>query len=178
MIYEPSEDSFLLADIVKKYSRDKSVLDMGTGSGIQAKTAISAGAKSVLASDINEKAIEHVKLNYQDIQTIHSNLFDNISGKFDLIIFNPPYLPADKREDIESQEVTTGGNKGDEIIIEFLKQAKEHLSNEGIILIVLSSLTPHASIQELVSKEYYSMILEKKEAYFMEILEVWKIMGL
>src|SRR3989344_2708496 len=147
MIYEPSEDSFLLADAVKKYSKGKSVLDIGTGSGIQAKTAVSVGAKFVLASDINEKALEHVKSTSQGIQTTHSNLFGNISGKFDLIIFNPPYLPADKREDMESQEVTTGGKKGDEIILEFLRQAKEHLSSNGIILLVLSSLTPHANIQ-------------------------------
>ena len=127
MIYEPSEDSFLLADVVKKYSKGKSVLDIGTGSGIQTISAISSGAKFVLASDINEEALKHVKTAYTNIQTIHSNLFSNISGKFDLIIFNPPYLPADKREDAESQEVTTGGKKGDEIIIKFLKHAKEHL---------------------------------------------------
>ena len=53
MIYEPREDSYLLQKYVKKYSKGKYFLDIGSGSGIQAKTAIKAKAKSVLATDIN-----------------------------------------------------------------------------------------------------------------------------
>src|SRR3989344_2383754 len=111
MIYEPKEDSYLLAEKVKEYAKDKSILDIGTGSGIQAVTAKSAGAKSVIASDINLEAINHVKKQFKKnkIRAVHSNLFDKIIGTFDLIIFNPPYLPEDKKEDYDSRLATTGG---------------------------------------------------------------------
>ena len=66
MLYEPEEDSFLLQKFVKKYSKGL-VLDMGTGSGIQAKTA-SEKADLVIALDIDKDAIKHCKKNYKDIK--------------------------------------------------------------------------------------------------------------
>ena len=54
MIYFPREDSFLLEKEVKKYAKGKSFLDLGAGSGVQAKAAKQAGAKSILCADINE----------------------------------------------------------------------------------------------------------------------------
>ena len=53
MIYEPAEDSYLLVEEVRKRARGKKVLDVGTGSGIQARAAYSAGAREVLAVDID-----------------------------------------------------------------------------------------------------------------------------
>ena len=138
MIYTPREDSFLLEKQVKLYSKDKSVIDIGSGSGIQAKAAKLAGAKSVLASDINQEAIKHLKEN--GIKAIKSDLFENIKGKFDLILFNPPYLPKDKREDKENELTNSGGKRGDEIILRFLKQAADHLNKNGIILLLVSSV--------------------------------------
>ncbi|MDP1695568.1 MAG: DUF2431 domain-containing protein [archaeon] len=173
MIYTPDEDSYLLEKYVKKYSKNKSFLDMGSGSGIQAKAAISAGASSVLASDINKEAVENLKS--QGINAIHSNLFKNIKSKFDIIAFNPPYLPEDKQEDKESALVTTGGKKGDEIILKFLKQAKAHLNKNGTILLILSSLTPKNKIIPLLNKLSMSYkILENKKIFF-ESLEIWEI---
>ena len=140
MIYEPAEDSFLLKKQLKNIIKSKmKVLDMGTGSGIQALEAHALGAE-VLAADINPKCVEHVKK--LGIEAIQSKLFENIKEKFDLIIFNPPYLPEEPREPKDSQLSTTGGKKGNEILVKFLEQAKPHLSEKGKILIVFSSLTP------------------------------------
>ena len=61
MIYEPKEDSFLLEKAVKKYAKSKSILDMGSGSGVQAKAALKSGALSVLAVDIDKKAVDGLK---------------------------------------------------------------------------------------------------------------------
>ena len=119
-IYLQREDSFLLQKAVKKSAKSKRVLDMGAGSGIQAQTALKAGAKNVLAIDIDPEVIAHLKK--QNLKAIKSNLFQNVNGKFDLIVFNPPYLPEDRREDKESARVTSGGKKGDEILMRFLKQ--------------------------------------------------------
>lgn len=173
MIYEPAEDSFLLQKAVRKYSRNKRVLDMGSGSGIQAKTALAAGAFEVTAVDIDPDAISLLKK--QNLKAIKSNLFQNVTGKFDIIVFNPPYLPEDKREDAESSRITTGGKEGDEIIIKFLKQSPKHLSPGGSILILLSSLTPQTKINALLKKQRLSKRIIDKTSVFMETLEVWKL---
>ncbi len=173
MIYMPGEDSFLLEKQVRKYAKGKILLDMGSGSGIQAKAAISAGAKSVLAADINEETVKELKK--QGIPAIKSNLFSKIKGRFDIIAFNPPYLPEDNREDKESQLATTGGKKGDEIIVRFLKNIKKYLKKEGIVLLVISSLTPKTRINKILKSEKLSKEILSSEKFFFEKLEVWKV---
>lgn len=162
MIYEPREDSDLLKKWVKKLVTGK-VLDMGTGSGVQARAALEK-TSDVLAADINPECVEHAKK--QGIKVILSNLFENISDKFDWIIFNPPYLPEDLDEPEDSKLATTGGVEGNEIIIEFLKQAKYHLNENGKILIVISSLTGEP--QELFI-DYSWKVLETEKLFFEEL---------
>jgi len=181
MIYTQREDSYLLEKQVKRYSKNRKVLDIGSGSGVQAIAAISSGAKSVTATDIDKVSIFHLKKltrdNNHKINIIKSNLFNNIKkkDKFDLIIFNPPYLPEDKREDKESRRATTGGKEGDEIIIRFFKQVKPHMNNNAIILLLLSSLTPKDKIKILLSKLNLKYKIISREKLFFETLEVWKI---
>jgi len=173
MIYTPREDSFLLEREVRKYAKGKVFLDLGAGSGIQAKAAKSAKAKTILCVDINKEALKELK--QQGFKIKKSNLFSNIKEKFDLIAFNPPYLPEDKREDKESKIITTGGKRGDEIIIKFLKQAKKHLNKNGIILLVISSLTPKDKILKTLGKNSQKYEIIASEKFFFETLEVWKI---
>ncbi|MBU3941185.1 MAG: DUF2431 domain-containing protein [Nanoarchaeota archaeon] len=154
-MYEPAEDSFLLQKQVKKYvKKEMKVLDLGTGSGIQAETAKEI-TNNVLAADINKEAVEFVKK--KGIKTIQSNLFSNIKEKFDLIIFNPPYLPEDKREDKESALTTTGGKQGYEILQKFFKQAKKHLNKNGKILIIFSSLTNKDKVDQVIKENNFKL---------------------
>ncbi len=164
MIYEPGEDSYLLEKYVKKFAKGK-ILDMGTGSGIQALAA-EKKCNNVLAADINPEAI--ALLRKKGINAIKSDLFENIKGKFDTIIFNPPYLPDDSLEDEESKAITTGGLKGNEIINNFLRDAKSHLNKNGVILIVFSSLT--GNVIKLFKKYNYNYeLLESKKIFFEEL---------
>jgi len=161
MIYEPSADSFLLQKYVIKYAKGK-VLDMGTGSGLQALTALKK-TKDVLAVDINKEAVKHVK--EKGVKVVQSDLFSKVKGKFDLIIFNPPYLPEDTLEDKESQLITTGGKKGYEVLEKFLEQAKEHLTENGQILIVFSS--QGGNVKKIFKKlKYKSEVLGEKKLFF------------
>ncbi|MDD4353752.1 MAG: methyltransferase [Candidatus Nanoarchaeia archaeon] len=167
MVYSPKEDSYLLKKWVIKLSKGKKVLDMGTGSGIQAMAAKLGGAVSILGVDKNKKAIELSKLNakklgFEGVEFKYSDLFLAVNEKFDLIIFNPPYLPFEKGLNYEKDYDLVGGEKGNEVSIEFLKQAIEYLNNEGIILMICSSLSdPFEIFNYAESFKYNYEILEE-----------------
>ncbi len=137
-VYPPSEDTLLLLDHVRCRG---DVLEMGSGNGLIAIECAKKGAK-VTAVDIDEQAINHIKkiaeMENVEILTIRSNLFENVRGKYDVIIFNPPYLPGDAENMIDLQWAG-GGEFGDETILQFLKDAKNYLKDKGEIFMVLSS---------------------------------------
>jgi len=173
-IYEPEEDSYLLAKYVKKYSKGK-VLDIGCGSGIQSETALK-NTKNVTGVDINPNAVKHCKASKytKGAKFLKSNLFSNIKGKFDTIIFNPPYLP-DAKDPKEIKAYTTGGKKGYEIIEKFIKDADSHLNDDGIILIVFSNLTKKKKIDEIIEDYLFESKLLEEKSIFFEKLYCYKI---
>ncbi len=171
-IYEPSEDSYLIQKYVRELALGR-VLDMGTGSGIQALTAITnPNAQFVLAADADPEvvaALEHQIQNkkIRKLQVVHSDLFSHIKGKFNLIIFNPPYLPQDK--DIEDAALY-GGKKGWEISETFFKQASKHLFPDGKILFLFSSLTNKKKIDEILTSHLFQFQeLEREKIAFEEL---------
>lgn len=97
---ETEELIYKVLEYMKKSKKDSfRILDLCTGSGIIAitlKKEIVEKHTEIVASDISEKAlsiaIENANNNNANITFIKSDLFDNISGKFDLIISNPPYI--------------------------------------------------------------------------------------
>lgn len=163
-IYEPKEDSYLLQKYVRKFAKGK-VLDMGTGSGIQAKTALE-NTKDVLAVDISEKAVEHARKS--GINARSSDLFSNVNGKFDLIIFNPPYLPEEKGK---KELALSGGKKGHELIERFLIDAKNYLKKEGKILLVASTLT--GNVEKLSKRLNYKIKCLETQSFFFEKIFVY-----
>jgi len=175
MIYSPQEDSHLLGKEVKKYvskikNKQIKILDMGSGSGIQAETCIKSGIKkeNILCADIDKEVITFLK--NKNINAVHSNLFSKVKGKFDLIIFNPPYLPEHKHD---KEKDTTGGKKGYETILRFLKQAKSHLTKKGVILLLFSSLSDPNFILEYALKNRYKAKKLSEESLFFEKLFVY-----
>jgi HemK-related putative methylase len=172
LIYQPEQDSYLLLEQVKNYltkikNKNINILDMGSGSGIQAKTCKELGFNKILCADINQEAVEFIKK--QRFKSIYSDLFSNISkkNKFDLIIFNPPYLPEHK---YDKEKDTTGGKKGFETIIAFLEQAKPYLTNKSSILLLFSSLSqPKIIIEKAESLGYKLKKLSSKKLFFEEL---------
>ncbi len=170
-IYAPEEDSFLLSSALKKQIPEfleknpcMKFFEIGSGSGIQLKTALNAGVikENILSCDINPDAVKHCKK--LGFRCIKSDLFQNINGEFDIIVFNPPYLPEDEQEPETSKLATTGGKQGGEIINRFLKQAKSHLKKEGAIFLVASSLTKGIDFNG-----YKKRIVSKKKLFFEEL---------
>jgi len=171
MIYEPAEDSFLLQKYVEKYASGK-VLDIGSGSGIQAEAALKK-TKNILAVDINKESVKLLKK--KGINAKYSDLFSNVKGKFDLIIFNPPYLPEEEKEDLETKLVTTGGKYGYEILGRFFKDTKKFLNKNGKILIVFSSLTNKKKVDSLIKKYGFKFKLLEEKGLFFERLYVYLV---
>ncbi|MBS3073199.1 methyltransferase [Candidatus Pacearchaeota archaeon] len=174
-IYKPREDSFLLLNEILKQKKVENALDMGTGSGILA-LELAKISKKVIAVDINKESIKEfnkiIKKNkISNIKTINSDLFSKVFGKFDLMVFNPPYIPT-KKGKIEFIDLD-GGKNGTEIIKRFLKGAEEHLTKEGRILLLTTSL--NKNIGGLFKKYgyYYKKLSEKK--IFFEKLFVWEL---
>jgi len=173
-MYLAREDSFLLLDEVRKHAFGK-VLDMGTGSAIQAlEAADRKEVKEVLAVDIDKGVIAQLKkiITNPKITLKYSNLFSTVVGKFDTIVFNPPYLPQD--EGIEDRALY-GGKKGYELIGKFFRQVGKHLADEGIILMVFSSFTGKEKVDEMIKKAGFSFKLLKKRRIFCEDLFVYLI---
>ena len=177
-IYEPAEDSYLMSRILKEripnilqLNPELKFLEIGAGSGIHLETVFSLGIKkeNIFSCDIDKVAVSHC--NVLGFNCVHSDLFQNIKGKYDLIIFNPPYLPRDKREPKDSQLATTGGKRGDEIILRFLEQAKNYLNKNGIIFLITSSLSPNIKFDKLGYKEKEVGC----EVLFFEKLCIWEL---
>jgi release factor glutamine methyltransferase len=149
-VYVPSEDTFALLDEALKIVRETDcVLEVGTGSGIIAKF-LSKRAKSVIATDINPYAIENARIN--GVRVKRGNFFADLSYKFNLIVFNPPYLPT-SRENEEPKDWLSkawdGGPTGAEVSMEFLSEVTNYLIDSGKLLIVASSL---GCFQKIITK--------------------------
>ncbi len=171
-VYKPSDDSFLLAEaLAGEVKTGEKVLDLGTGTGIQALIAASRGAE-VTATDINEKALEclrrNAELNNLSIRIIKSDLFSEITGSFELIVFNPPYLPGDEEE--PEDELTLawdGGNEGREVVDRFLEDFDNYLEEEGRLLLLQSSFNDiDKTMQRLKELGFKPEILLQKNFFF------------
>jgi len=167
-MYSPREDSLLL----EKYLRlaKGKVLDVGTGSGVLANAASkNPNVESILAVDVDEESIDYCDSYYQSrkLTFMVSDMFEKVEGKFDTIIFNPPYLPQDKG--IKDQALY-GGKKGWEILGKFFSQAKDYLNKNGIILIVFSSLTDKQKVDEMIKEHGFKFKeLERKHIFFEDL---------
>jgi release factor glutamine methyltransferase len=175
-IYQPAEDSYLMSRILKekipsllKENKELKFLEIGAGSGIHLETVKSLGVKNIFSSDIDKKSVSFCTL--LGFNCIHSDLFENIQGKYNIIIFNPPYLPEDTREPKDSKRATTGGKRGNEIILKFLEQAKNYLAVDGKIFLITSSLAEDVNFENL----NYKAAEVGCENLFFERLCIWEI---
>ncbi|MBI2659272.1 methyltransferase, partial [Candidatus Woesearchaeota archaeon] len=109
-----------------------------------------------------KKNIKNPKIKFRQ-----SNLFQNIKGKFDSIIFNPPYLP----QELQLKDLTIeAGKKGYEVIESFLNNINDFLNPEGTVLMVFSSLTKKEKIEEFIKINLLEFQeLEKQHIFFEDI---------
>ncbi|KKG10569.1 modification methylase HemK [Methanosarcina sp. 2.H.T.1A.6] len=180
LVYEPAEDSFLLADAtLEEAEPGMHILEIGAGSGF-VSAVLRANIKGirVLATEINPHAARCAKAN--GVEVIRTDLFkglkpENRKTSFDLILFNPPYLPTSEEEKVPGwlNYAFDGGASGRETLDRFLDEVRNYLSPGGKILVLISSITGLEAVKEKMEKLGFEVdIVGRKKISFEELMVV------
>ncbi len=180
LVYEPAEDSFLLADAALKEAKTgMSILEIGTGSGfISAVLLANLKCIRLVATEINPHAALCAKANA--VEVIRTDLFKGLKPRrsetfFDLILFNPPYLPTSTEEKIPGwlNYAFDGGTSGRDTLDQFLSEVKDYLKPGGEILVLISSITGLDAVKEKMEKLGFSFeVVAKKKVSFEELMVI------
>jgi len=177
-VYEPAEDTFLIAEHLKTSGH---VLEIGTGCGILSVLA-ALQAEHVVATDINPHAAICARLNAEingvseKIDILAGDLFSPLreNSAFNTILFNAPYLPEERREECKSKSLIdyawSGGKDGRTVINRFIQQASKHLQPGGSILLVQSTLSDvEKTIGEFRKRRFQARVVAERKTFFENI---------
>ena len=141
----PRQDTeTLVEEALKMLEPGMSVLDLCTGSGCVIISLLRQKKLFGTASDISKQALliakENAKNNRVEVQLVRSNLFQNIIGKYDMIIANPPYIPTEtiaslmlEVKNFEPVEALDGGEDGLDFYRQIVKKSGQFLKSNGYL---------------------------------------------
>ncbi len=183
-VYVPAEDSYLLADNLE-IKKGQSVLEIGTGSGIVAMYA-SRLTDDITVTDINFDACELARKNFaengiENIEILWGNLFEVVENKkFDVILFNTPYLPTEDDEVLDNtiNYAFDGGLNGRKVIDLFLNEVGNHLNDGGIVQMIQSSLSGNDETLARLDEMGFIAEIAASEHFFFEditLINAYKI---
>jgi methylase of polypeptide subunit release factors len=148
-VYSPLRGEYLSLIQSANLGEVKTAFDIGTGTGVIAAILATRGVKSIIATDNSERALhcaaENVaRLNLKSVITLEqANLFPSGNKKADLIVCNPPWLPAKANAPIEHAIY----DPNSAMLRSFLGQVKKHLNADGEVWLVLSNLAEHLGLR-------------------------------
>lgn len=135
----------------------KDVLEIGCGTGLMGIVMAKYGAKKVLMSDISQKAVINTQENIKQFGlekialAAQSDLFENIKGKYDCIVFMQPYFAGNPPE---GDTISASMLANPEMIKKFLKEAAKYLKKDGVIIMPSFSLAGDLNNPAVVGPEY------------------------
>lgn len=135
---------------------EETAFDIGTGTGLMGIVMALHGAENVIMSDISLKAYENAQVNVHKyglgdvISVVHGDLFENIQGKAKFISFMQPYFNGTpKFGDSISRSMLTSSN----LIKRFLREAKDYLETDGVILMPGYSLAGNGNNPKVLGEK-------------------------
>ena len=157
-----------------KEGKEIEILDLCTGSG-----AIGISLSKILGedafvtvSDISEEILDIVEINCKkniaNLRMVPSDLFDNIYGKFDIIVSNPPYIETDViktlSKEVQNEPVFAldGGQDGLDFYRRIIKDAKNFLRENGFLALEIG-YNQRESVEKLLKENNYKNIYSKKD---------------
>ena len=174
----PRPETEELVEFLKSEIRNakSEILDVGTGSGVIALSlATNFPEARIYATDVSEDALALARENAERlglaerVQWIESNLLDNVSESFDLIVANLPYISAQDRQSLAREvlhdpEVSLfAGPRGDEIVRALIEQAPARMKPGGLLALEVGLGQADALGQVLAQKKYHD--IESKNDY-------------
>ena len=183
-VYVPAEDSYMLAENLE-IKKGQSVLEIGTGSGVVAMYA-SRLTDKITVTDINFDACELARKNFEEnnienIEILFGNLFEPVKNrKFDVILFNTPYLPTEDDEVLEDtiNYAFDGGLNGRKVIDLFLDEVGNHLNDGGTVQLIQSSLSGNDETLTKLDQLGFIAEIKASEHFFFEditLINAYKI---
>jgi release factor glutamine methyltransferase len=138
--------------------------------------------------DIDENAIEQIKINLKlnkispkRYRIIKSDVFERVKGRYDFIFANPPYVAKERLEEVQESVKKLepkiswyGGRGGLKYIKKFLKEAKNHLKENGIIFMEIDPLQKE-EVEKILKKESYKKFKFYKDQFKkIRWVKIWK----
>lgn len=157
LVYTPREDTFFLEDKLMEYFTKPDnknlilrIAEMGCGSGylticlmkLFSQSSFVVIDKNRHALDLTKTNIEINKLPASQVTFVESDLFTNVPTTcFDLLVFNPPYLPVENLNfsSLEEELIKDSWEGGTDLINNFLQTSKEYLASNGLIFLIVSN---------------------------------------
>ena len=146
-VYSPVRGEYLELINNAPLNNVNTAFDIGTGTGVVAAILVNRGIKKVVATDNNNRAVQCAAENInqlglkQHIEIVQADLFP--AGKADLMVCNPPWLPAKANAPIEHAIY----DPNSQMLKDFLNGVKEHLNEGGEAWLILSDLAEHLGLR-------------------------------
>lgn len=166
--YETEE---VILECYKHINKDSNVLDLGCGCGFIGLAIKKNVGCNVTMVDVSTAAIAQTKVNakknhLEDVSIIKSTWFSNVSGTFDLIVSNPPYLddkkPYPKSLSYEPKKALFASEEGFGAYREILNEAKMYLKENGLLIFEIDPVNA-AKLLEIYPKTLIKKDINGKE---------------
>ncbi|MGM0447804.1 MAG: HemK2/MTQ2 family protein methyltransferase [Methanobacteriota archaeon] len=172
IVYQPAEDSRLLAEAAVAEAHGR-VLEVGTGSGWVAERVATERDLDVVGSDLNPHAARQAR--ESGVESVVADLLSSFrANSFDAVCFNPPYLPTDPDNEWDDwmEHALSGGETGRELIEPFLADVGRVLAPDGVVLLLVSSLTGYDEVLDLIDEAGFAADPVVEESFPFETLTV------